>query len=45
MLDYDEVANINHVQMNLLFHENELGVELIERTANVKVSFKGLASR
>ena len=45
VLDYDEVANINDYQLNFNFHENEITVEVSERTANVKMGFKGTAKR
>jgi CubicO group peptidase (beta-lactamase class C family) len=41
VLDYDEVGNINDFRFALNFHDNEVRVDLSERTADVTVKFTG----
>ncbi len=41
VLDYDEVANINHYQFELKFSDKGVSVQLSEKTGTVNLSFAG----
>ncbi len=41
VLDYDEIANINHYQFEMKFNEGNLLVKLSEKTGTAKLEFAG----
>lgn len=41
VLDYDEIANINHYQFELKFSEKDVSIQLSEKTGTVNLSFAG----
>lgn len=41
VLDYDEIANINHYQFELKFSEGGVSVQLSEKTGTINLSFAG----
>jgi CubicO group peptidase (beta-lactamase class C family) len=43
VLDYDEIANINHYQFEMKFSERDVVVKLSEKTGTAKLEFAGRA--
>jgi hypothetical protein len=41
VLDYDEIANINHYQFEMKFSEKDVLVKLSEKTGTAKLEFAG----
>ena len=41
VLDYDEIANINHYQFEIKFSEKDVYIQLSEKTGTVKLNFAG----
>jgi hypothetical protein len=41
VLDYDEIANINHYQFEMKFSERDVLVKLSEKTGTAKLEFAG----
>jgi hypothetical protein len=41
VLDYDEIANINHYQFELKFSQKDVSIQLSEKTGTVNFSFAG----